>query len=102
MMERSASLIALSAEFTASLGNEARVSQLVREYGDRVRAEPGNIAFIAHRKRDNPAEFFVYEEYADATAFRDHLGDAAGVAFNRALVDLIVGHGSALTFLCPL
>lgn len=89
----------LYAQFTASAGNEEQVAALVRGYADLVRAEPGNLLFSASRKRDEPAAFFVYEEYRDAAAFAAHRSAEYGAIFNRALADLIVESGSQLTFL---
>jgi quinol monooxygenase YgiN len=91
----------LYAEFTATPGNEDEVARLVREYADLVREEPGNLFFTAHRKRDDAASFFVYEEYQDSAAFRAHAAAPYGATFNAALVPLIVGDGSDLTFLMP-
>jgi quinol monooxygenase YgiN len=92
----------LYAEFTAKPGNEDEVAGLVRGLTELVRREPGNLVFAASQKRNNPAEFFVYEEYADAEAFSAHLGADYGAAFNAKLTELIVGDGSDLTFLVPL
>ncbi len=89
----------LYAEFTALPGNEERVAELVRELSERVRAEPGNLVFAANRRRDRPGEFFVYEEYANAEAFRAHIGADYGTRFNDALGGLIEGEGSELTWL---
>lgn len=92
----------LYAEFTALPGNEERVAGLVRALAEEVRTEPGNLVFATNQKRDNPAEFFVYEEYSDDDAFRAHIESEYGATFNKALVDLIEGDGSALTWLTAL
>ncbi|HEX3679683.1 MAG TPA: putative quinol monooxygenase [Galbitalea sp.] len=92
----------LYAEFTALPGNEAEVADLVRELAELVRRERGNLVFAASRKRSNPAEFFVYEEYQDAEAFTAHATAEYGARFNAKLADLVVGGGSELTFLTPL
>ena len=91
----------LYAEFTARPGREDALAELVRGFAELVRAEPGNLVFSVSRKRDDPAEFFVYEEYVDAEAFTAHVGSDYGVPFNAALAELIVGDGSELTFLLP-
>jgi quinol monooxygenase YgiN len=91
----------LYAEFTALPGNEDAVAELARGFAELVRAEPGNVIFTVSQKRDNPAEFFVYEEYVDSAAFKTHIGAPYGATFNAALTDLIVGDGSQLTFLLP-
>jgi quinol monooxygenase YgiN len=92
----------LYAEFTALPGSESSVTDLVRDLTELVRQEPGNLVFAAARKRDDPAKFFVYEEYADAAAFATHLAADYGTAFNTKLAELVVGGGSELTFLTPL
>jgi quinol monooxygenase YgiN len=102
MTDVEASKRVLYAEFTAKPGHEPEVARLVRDYAEHVRVEPGNLYFAAHQKRDNPSSFFVYEEYRDSVAFGEHVAAAYGSAFNAALVDLIVGDGSDLTFLVPL
>jgi quinol monooxygenase YgiN len=90
---------ALSAEFTAIRGAEQRVAELVHEFTDRVRAEPGNVAFNPHTLRDEPRRWFVYEVYRDEAAFREHLAAEYGATFNAALAPLVEGGGSRLTFL---
>jgi quinol monooxygenase YgiN len=92
----------LYAQFTAMPGTEAEVAELVRGLTALVRQEPGNLAFAASQKRGNPAEFFVYEEYADAEAFTAHVGAEYGATFNAKLAELVVGGHSELTFLLPL
>jgi quinol monooxygenase YgiN len=97
-----APLQVLYAQFSALPGREPELERLVREYGDKVRAEPGNLTFRANLRRDNRSSFFVYEEYADVDAFNAHVASAHGSAFNAILSELIVGEASELTFLLPL
>ncbi|MFF1633419.1 putative quinol monooxygenase [Leifsonia sp. NPDC058248] len=87
----------LYAEFTARPGHEDEVERLVAGLVEQVRREPGNVRFIPHRRADDPAAFFVYEEYADADAFAAHLRSEHGRAFNAALATHIVERGSRLT-----
>lgn len=89
----------LYAEFTARPGHEADVERLVAGLAGNVRQEPGNVAFIVHRRADDPAAFFVYEEYADEAAFEAHLRADYGVAFNAELASHIVEPASRLTWL---
>ena len=102
MTEGSDSRRVLYAEFTANPDSVDAVAELVRALAEQVRREPGNLVFAASQKRENPSEFFVYEEYADADAFAAHLGADYGAEFNQRLAKLIVGDGSDLTFLMPL
>ena len=92
----------LYAEFTALPGSIDVVVELLRGLTEHVRREPGNLVFAASQKRDNPAEFFVYEEYLDEDAFAAHVRADYGARFNESLTEHIVGDGSELTFLMPL
>ena len=89
----------LYAQFTARPGHEDEVERLVAGFTDKVRKEPGNVTFIAHRLVRDPAVFFVYEEYTDAAAFDAHVNAAYGIAFNTELVQHIVEAESRLTWL---
>ena len=90
---------ALCAEFTAIPGAERQVAELVRDFTERVRAEPGNLAFNPHTLVDEPCRWFVYEVYRDEAAFRDHLAADYGAEFNAALEPLVEGGRSRLTML---
>ncbi|MGO4592754.1 putative quinol monooxygenase [Leifsonia sp. 2TAF2] len=90
---------ALYAQFTARPGHEDEVKRLVAGLAEEVRREPGNVTFAAHRLVDDPAAFFVYEEYVDADAFSAHVSAQHGIAFNAELAEHIVEEGSRLTWL---
>ena len=93
----------LYAEFVAVDDSAAtRVEKLLEALTLSVRAEPGNIAFDAYRKKANPKAFFVYEIYEDETAFRSHLAHEHGRLFNAELTGLVRGGASELTWLTPL
>ena len=94
--------IALYAEFTATEGNQGLVTELIAEFAEWVRAEPGNLVFDPHHRLDSPATVFVYEAYRDQAAFDEHLASSHGHAFNRRLGDLVVGGSSRLTMLAPI
>ncbi|MFM9920240.1 putative quinol monooxygenase [Lacisediminihabitans sp. H27-G8] len=94
--------IALYAEFTATAGNHALVSDLIAEFAQRVRAEPGNLVFDPHHRVDSPSTVFVYEAYRDQAAFDEHLASSHGYDFNARLGGLVVGGGSRLTMLSPI
>ncbi|MBS0567029.1 MAG: antibiotic biosynthesis monooxygenase [Proteobacteria bacterium] len=91
--------VVLYATFTATAGNAAAVTALLKDYAVAVRREAGNVLFEASCKADEPESFFVYEEYADEAAFQAHLSAPYGASFNAALAPLIVEHQSKLTFL---
>lgn len=91
--------VILHATFTARAGEEHHVARLISQYARVVQQEPGNLIFEANQVRDTPERFFVYEAYLDEAAFREHLHDPAGQAFNAELTPLIVEPSSELTFL---
>jgi len=78
------------------------VPRLLADYRDRVRQEPGNVAFTPGADRDDPTSFWVYEEYADAAAFQAHLESAHNEEFNRAVGPHLHGGTSRLRMLTPL
>ena len=94
--------VALYAEFTATAENRTLVTELIAEFAQRVRAEPGNLAFDPHHLADSPATIFVYEAYRDQAAFDEHLASSHGRDFNQRLGTLVVGGGSRLTMLSPI
>jgi quinol monooxygenase YgiN len=93
--------VVLYAEFTAKVSADEDVEELLREFAQTVRAEPGNVVFDVYRREDSPERFYVFEIYRNRAAFEEHLSAESGRVFNDALGELIVGAGSELTFLRP-
>ena len=91
--------VTLIATFTALPGHRDVVAGLITDFAKVVRAEPGNIVFDPFTSADSPADFVVYEQYVDDTAFQAHISAPAGAVFNAELVKHIAGDGSALQFL---
>jgi quinol monooxygenase YgiN len=76
-------------------------SALLLDYGQGVRAEPGNLRFEAYQDRDSGA-VVVVERYASAEGFEAHLANPANAAFNAKLAAILGGGGSTLQMLEPL
>jgi len=53
-------------------GQTGAIEAILRELGEKIRAEPGNVMFVANRSKDDPNEFLLYEQYKDEQAFIDH------------------------------
>jgi quinol monooxygenase YgiN len=51
---------------------EADFERIIRDAVPKVRAEPGNHAYIFHRAPDNPRSFMFYEQYDDQAALETH------------------------------
>ncbi len=60
------------ARWQAREGKTETVEAILRELAKAIRLEPGNIQFTAHRGRENPDEFLLYEVYASEDAFAQH------------------------------
>jgi quinol monooxygenase YgiN len=74
---------------------------LLLDYGQGVRAEPGNLRFEAYQDRDSGA-MVVVERYASAEGFEAHLANPANAEFNAKLAAILDGGGSTLRMLEPL
>lgn len=89
----------LYAEFTAIPGKGEKVADLLRDLSIKVRSEPGNVLFLAHREADNSDRFFIYETFIDSKAFAYHVSADYGIEFNRELESNIIEGRSQLTWL---
>jgi autoinducer 2-degrading protein len=90
-------IVALIAEISSASEANAVVGDLLREFSEQVRSEPGNLTFRAWRSSEDPNRFLVYEEYQDDAAFREHLGSAHNESFNQSISPHVVGGASRLT-----
>ena len=55
-------------------GKEEEALGRVRSMVEAVQAhEPGALAYICHRSKDDPSEIVFYEAYADDAAFQAHM-----------------------------
>ena len=91
--------VVLYAEFTARPERLAEVERLIAGLAEDVHREPGNEEFTVYQRAEDPCRFFVFERYADQSAFEAHIAAPYGAVFNAALGDLIVEDGSQLSFL---
>ena len=91
--------VVLYAEFTAHADTLDEVERLITGLAHDVHQEPGNLEFTVYQRADDPCRFFVFERYADQSAFEAHISAPYGAVFNAALGDLIVEDGSQLSFL---
>jgi quinol monooxygenase YgiN len=54
-------------------GMASRLSETIAELARQVRREPGCLTFTAYQARGTQGRFYLYEVYASAAAFDDHL-----------------------------
>lgn len=97
VMSPGETVVALIAEIRSASGADAAVGQLLTDFTEHVRSEPGNMAFRAWRSAEDPNMFLVYEEYADDVAFHDHLASLHNKIFNDSIAPHVIGGGSTLT-----
>lgn len=53
-------------------GQTETIEGILRQLGEKIRAEPGNLMFVVNRSKDDPNEFLLYEQYKNEQAFADH------------------------------
>ena len=54
-------------------GLAGQLREKIAELAAQVRREPGYLTFTAYEARDVPGRFYLYEVYASAAAFAEHL-----------------------------
>ena len=63
----------VSATWRAKEGKEDRVLEIIRELTPLSRAEPGNVAYQAHRSSEETRLFYLYEQYVDEAGYEAHM-----------------------------
>ncbi len=61
------------ATWRAKEGMAEEVSRAIQELTEPSRAEPGSLHYQPHRSLEDPNTFFLYEQYVDEGAYKDHL-----------------------------
>jgi quinol monooxygenase YgiN len=56
----------------AKPGEEDAVASLLEQLVEPSRAEEGVLVYIPNRDPENPARFFIYEQYVDEAAYTAH------------------------------
>ncbi len=64
--------LVLVVTWLAKPGEEERVEAILRLLVPRTRAEPGCIAYTAHRSTQDGRQFLIYEVYRDEAALKAH------------------------------
>jgi quinol monooxygenase YgiN len=64
--------LALAATWEAKEGEAEAVADILRRMASAVTAEPGTPLFWSHRSTSNDRVFFLYELFADESAFQAH------------------------------
>jgi quinol monooxygenase YgiN len=62
----------VTATWKAKPGQEDEVRSLLGRVAAASREEPGCVLFWIHRSLEDPATFFLYEQYTSEAAFRQH------------------------------
>ena len=65
-------MIVLAVSWKSKPGHEAEVAELFRKLTAESRTEPGCLMYQVHRHKDDPAHFFIYEQYKDEAALEAH------------------------------
>jgi quinol monooxygenase YgiN len=62
----------VAVRWTAKEGEAEEIARALRELEAPSLAEPGIIEWRPHRDPENPDNFFIFEVYADADAYKTH------------------------------
>ncbi len=65
-------MVVLAVVWVARPGHEDEVANIFRKLESESRREPGCLMYIVHRQKDQPARFFIYEQYRDDAALQAH------------------------------
>jgi quinol monooxygenase YgiN len=65
-------MLILTVHVTIKAGHEIEVIELFRRLEAETRLEPGCIAYVVQRSREDPRRFLVYEQYRDEAALHAH------------------------------
>lgn len=65
-------VVTVIAEYLAHPGKGDEVARILPRHVAATRGEPGCITFVAHRDRENPDHFGLYEQYTDDQALEAH------------------------------
>ena len=74
------------ARVTMQEGKETEALEVLRTMAAAVQSEePGALAYVIHRPKDNPLEIVFFEAYADDAAFQTHMQTPHMGAFRSAI-----------------
>jgi quinol monooxygenase YgiN len=65
-------VIVLAVTWVAKPSHEDEVAAIFRKLEAESRGEAGCLMYIVHRHKDDPARFFIYEQYRDEEALQAH------------------------------
>jgi quinol monooxygenase YgiN len=65
-------MICLTAIYIAKPGNEEEIARLLQIMTGHTRQESGCLFYQAHRSRNEPSKFLLYEQYTDEAALDAH------------------------------
>ena len=65
-------MVVLAVVWVAKPGREEEVADVFRKLEAKSRREPGCLMYAVHRHKDEPAKFFIYEQYRDDAALQAH------------------------------
>ncbi len=77
-------MICVAVTYIIRPGFEDEAIGLLRTMTGHTRTEPGNLMYLAHRSREVPNRFFLYEQYTDQAALDAH---RAAPYFNEYVVN---------------
>jgi quinol monooxygenase YgiN len=65
-------MLILAVNLTMTAGHENEITEMFRQLQAATRKEPGCIAYVVQRSRENPRRYLVYEQYRNEAALEEH------------------------------
>lgn len=84
-------MIVIAGKATAKAGMEANVIEAVRVMCEASEAEAGCITYQIYQHPENPAEFFIFEEWENQEALEKHFQTPHMQKFNQFLAKALAG-----------
>lgn len=63
----------VAATYRVKSGEEDKIREILEIMTPLSRAEPGCLFYQTHRSTEDPQIFFLYEQYADESAYQTHM-----------------------------
>ncbi|HMD03076.1 MAG TPA: putative quinol monooxygenase [Candidatus Baltobacteraceae bacterium] len=76
-------MFVIAVTYIVKPGHEVEAEGYLAELTAATRKEPGCRMYVAHRAKDDPRKFFIYEQYDDEAALERHRASAHFERFGK-------------------
>lgn len=83
-------MIIVKAELTAKPGNETILEKFLTDMVEKVKQEKNTKTYSLHKSLENPAKYFLFEQYPNKEAFEEHLATPYFAQLVQDIENLII------------